>query len=81
VNHPDHVVMFTWRTLQALLARHGWEVVESATYVPVVKEGARQAAGVLGLGARAVLGAERLAGRLGVPFLADGLIVSCRSTR
>ncbi|MGK2929705.1 MAG: DUF3473 domain-containing protein [Acidimicrobiales bacterium] len=76
VNHPDHVVSFTWRTLTRLLADHDFEVVESATFVPAVKEG-----GVLGAGARAITGVERLAGRLGRPFLADGLIVVCRSLR
>lgn len=81
VNHPDHVAMFSWRTLQNLLARHGWEVVDSATYVPVMKEGARQGSGVMGLAARGVLAAERAAARLGAPFLSDGLIVRCRSDR
>src|SRR5690606_3288067 len=66
-NHPDHVAMFSWRTLQNLLARHGWEVVDSATYVPVMKEGARQGSGVMGLAARGVLAAERAAARLGAP--------------
>ncbi|MBK9178118.1 MAG: class I SAM-dependent methyltransferase [Acidimicrobiales bacterium] len=80
VNHPDHVVMFTWRTLTALLARHGWDTVGTATYVPAVKElaapGARARA--LVLAARTVLGLERLLGRLGAPFGADGLIVVAR---
>lgn len=76
VNHPDHVVSFTWRTLHRLLADHDLEVVQSATFVPAVKEG-----GIRGAGARAITGVERLAGRLGRPFLADGLIVVCRSLR
>ncbi len=80
VNHPDHVVMFTWRTLTTLLSRHGWETVATATYVPAVKElegrGARTRA--LALAARTVLGLERLLGRLGAPFGADGLIVIAR---
>lgn len=81
VNHPDHVAMFSWRTLQNLLSRHGWEVTDSATYVPVMKEGARQGSGVMALAARGVLAAERAAARLGAPFLSDGLIVRCRSAR
>lgn len=76
VNHPDHVVSFTWRTLTRLLADHGFEVVDTATFVPAVKE-----RGGLAAGARMITGVERLAGRLGRPFLADGLIVECRSVR
>jgi SAM-dependent methyltransferase len=83
VNHPDHVTMFTWRTLSELLARHGWEVVESATFVPRV--GALADAGwrlrLLGAGARAVLGLQRLVARTVAPFVADGLIVVARPTR
>lgn len=77
VNHPDHVVMFTWRTLGELLRRHGWEVTGTATYVPTLRSrGSRsrlEAAAV-----RGVLGLERLLGRLGRPFACDGLIVSAR---
>lgn len=76
VNHPDHVVSFTWRTLTRLLADHDFAVEETATFVPAVKEG-----GLLGWGARAITGVERVGGRLGRPFLADGLIVVCRSLR
>ncbi|MDZ7673459.1 MAG: polysaccharide deacetylase family protein [Acidimicrobiales bacterium] len=76
VNHPDHVVGFTWRTLTRLLADHDFEVEESATFVPAVKEG-----GALATGARGVTAIERLAARAGRPFLADGMIVVCRSVR
>jgi SAM-dependent methyltransferase len=83
VNHPDHVTMFTWRTLSELLARHGWEVVETATFVPRVK--ALADAGwrlrLLGAGARAVLGLQRLVARTVAPFVADGLIVVARPVR
>ncbi len=74
LNHPDHVVMFTWRTLTELMRRRGWNPVDAVTYVPVVRNrGSRSR--IDGLGVRAVLGIERLLGRLGRPFSADGLIV------
>ena len=75
INHPDHVVMFTWRTLTGLMRRRGWSVVDTATYVPELRERGnrtrREWAAV-----RATLGAERILGRLGRPFAADGLIVT-----
>jgi hypothetical protein len=77
LNHPDHVTLYSWYTLSNLLARHGWRTVETAVYVPVLKSdgvGARQR--VLATGARVVLGAERLAARLGRPYLADGLVLT-----
>jgi len=77
VNHPDHVVMFTWRTLTQLLRATGWQPIEAATYVPVVRDrGDRtrfEAAAVKG-----VLGLEKLLGRFGRPFSSDGLIVVAR---
>lgn len=80
VNHPDHIVMYTWRTLSQMLRRHGWEVVETATYVPSVKS--LQSEGVklriLGLGARLLLAVQRLVARTLAPFVADGLIVVAR---
>jgi SAM-dependent methyltransferase len=83
INHPDHVVLFSWRTLSNLMSRHGWEVVASATFVPAVKaapgSGIRQR--VLGLAGRFVLWLERTIGKLWAPFVADGLIVTARSTR
>lgn len=82
INHPDHVVMFTWRTLVALAARHGWEPVATATYVPPVKFAGRGMAGrVLGLAGRLAVALEKLLGRLGRPYFADGMIVTFRSTR
>jgi SAM-dependent methyltransferase len=83
INHPDHVILFSWRTLTNLMSRHGWEVVATATFVPAIKaapgSGVRQK--VLGLAGRFVLWLERTIGRLWAPFVADGLIVTARSTR
>jgi hypothetical protein len=77
VNHPDHVVMFTWRTLTQLMAREGWNPTGSVTYVPVVRErGDRSRFEALAV--RLVLGLERLLGRLGRPYSADGLIVTAQ---
>lgn len=80
INHPDHVVLFSWRTLTNLLGRHGWRHVETATYVPAVKEAPAETLGMKlqGLGGKAALAVERWGGRLGAPFLADGLIVTAR---
>ncbi|MBM3662110.1 MAG: class I SAM-dependent methyltransferase [Actinobacteria bacterium] len=77
VNHPDHVVAFTWFTLSNLLERHGWTVRQVATYVPEVKDpkGLRGRDRVLAAGAGTLLALERLLGRFGRPFAADGLVV------
>jgi hypothetical protein len=83
VNHPDHVTLYSCYTLTNLLHRHGWETEQVATYVPVLKEfsALKGKVKVLGLGAKLVLGAERVLGKLGRPYAADGLIVVARSTR
>lgn len=83
VNHPDHVTLFSCYTLSNLLALHDWEVTHVATYVPVVKQlsGMSLKLKSLAIGARAVLGVERVLGRLGMPYVADGLVVVARSTR
>jgi 2-polyprenyl-3-methyl-5-hydroxy-6-metoxy-1,4-benzoquinol methylase len=82
VNHPDHIVMFTWRTLHEMLRRHGWEVVETATYVPTVKAatGRDLRSRVVTLAARVVVAVQRLVSRV-APFVADGLIVVARPAR
>lgn len=82
INHPDHVVMFTWQTLATMAERHGWEPVETRMYVPAVKlAGGGLVARALGLVGRFVVGLERLLGRLRRPYAADGMIVVFRSTR
>lgn len=75
VNHPDHVVMFTWRTLTQLMQREGWTPQDVVTYVPTVRErGDRSRIEVAAV--KLVAGTERLLGRLGRPYSADGLIVT-----
>lgn len=89
INHPDHVCMFTWRTLSNLASRHGWRVEHTAVYVPTVKSfgrsgstaRARLAARAMGGAAATVCLAERVACAARRPFAADGLIVAFRSTR
>jgi SAM-dependent methyltransferase len=80
INHPDHVILFSWRTLTNLMSRHGWEHVRTATFVPAVKEaqGSGLKTRILGLAGRFVLWVERTVGRLWAPFVADGLIVEAR---
>jgi 2-polyprenyl-3-methyl-5-hydroxy-6-metoxy-1,4-benzoquinol methylase len=80
VNHPDHVVMYTCTTLDAMLVRHRWEPVAHAVFLQQVKSAGTDARSrLLTAGARAVLGAERLLARLGRPYAADGLIVVARA--
>ena len=79
VQHPDHVVMYTCATLDAMLRRHRWEPVEHAVFLQQVKSsGTDTRSRLLTTGARAVLGLERLLARLGRPYAADGLIVTSR---
>ncbi|MCB1256219.1 MAG: methyltransferase domain-containing protein [Microthrixaceae bacterium] len=80
VNHPDHVTLYSCYTLTNLLERHGWSVDGVATYVPTLKEfkALKGKMKILGAGAQAVLGTEKLLAKLGRPFSADGLIVVAR---
>ena len=74
LNHPDHVVMFTPRTLGEMLRRRGWRATEVAVYLPDVRS--RSGSGLIDrIGVRSLLAFERLAARLGRPFAAEGLIV------
>jgi 2-polyprenyl-3-methyl-5-hydroxy-6-metoxy-1,4-benzoquinol methylase len=77
VNHPDHVTLFSCRTLTALLERRGWTVREIRTYVPKVKATGRDSRRELALraGAAGLRWLELAAGGLGRPFAADGLIM------
>ncbi len=82
INHPDHVMMFTWRTLTNLASRHGWEPSETRVYVPSVKDlsGVGLTARLLGVAGMFVVGLERLLARLGRGYAADGMIIVFRST-
>jgi SAM-dependent methyltransferase len=79
--HPDHVAVYSNRTLGELLARHDWSVIESCTYCapgpgPGDKK-KRQFSRQLWHGMLVAVGkAERLVVRWR-PFVADGLIVVC----
>jgi SAM-dependent methyltransferase len=83
VNHPDHVILFSCRTLGTLLERHGWTVVETRTYVPEVKkrDDASLRSRVLRVASVTLRSLEEIAGRVGRPFVADGLIMVARSNR
>ena len=73
--HPDHVVAFTWRTLTELLRRHGWRVVQTATYIPAIVDRSKRPFWDVA-GAKTVFAVERFLGRIGRPFAAEGLIVT-----
>lgn len=77
INHPDHVVMFTWRTLTELMRRSGWQPCETVTYLPSVRQrGTTSRVEVAAL--RVLITCERLLGKLNRPFCADGLIVTAK---
>lgn len=82
INHPDHVTLFSCRTLMTMLERHGWTTIEVRTYVPILKPKANLSGRLrlLRAGAMALLWLQRTAGHLGRPFAADGLIMVARST-
>ena len=74
LNDPNHLMMFTQRTLTELLRRNGWHAVKTFTYtMSPTGRGDRSRLEVTSL--RAVLGIEKILGKLGRPFAADGLIV------
>lgn len=83
VNHPDHVTMYTCRTLDTMLRRHGWDPVEHHVFVQQVKTRTDNTvrSRLFTGGARVVLGLERFLARVGRPYSADGLIVVARPTR
>ena len=77
INHPDHVVMFTWRTLTELMRRSGWDHDQTVTYVPAIRERGNRSR-LEAAAVRSIVGVERLLGKLNRPFSADGLIVTAK---
>lgn len=77
INHPDHLLMFTWRTLTRMMEGEGWAHTETVTYVPAVRERGQRSR-LESTAVRGVIGLEKLLGTLGRPFSADGLIVAAR---
>ena len=75
INHPDHLMMFTWRTLTELMRRSGWSHTQTMTYIPAVRERGQRSR-LDAVGVKLVVAAELLLGKLNRPFAADGLIVS-----
>ncbi len=74
ITHPDHVTMFSWRTLTTLMARHGWEATEFHTFVTTVKP-TTSSGRLLRAGGTTLLWFTRTLGRLGAPFVADEMLV------
>jgi SAM-dependent methyltransferase len=79
--HPDHMVAFSPRTLQAIGERNGWRL-ESCVYYQHRHEPLRFVAGpgklVQDLALRLLRGTFGLLGRAGLPFWSDGLIATYR---
>lgn len=79
--HPDHMVAFSVRTLEAIGARNGWEL-ERIVYYQHRSEPVRWTAGpgslVQDLVLRLVRGTFTLLGRAGFPYWSDGLIATYR---
>jgi 2-polyprenyl-3-methyl-5-hydroxy-6-metoxy-1,4-benzoquinol methylase len=80
MTHPDHVAVYSYFTLRALLARHEWCVTETYTYgvTSLVEKRDRQLTRrALHAMLKGVLKAEHFVARWR-PFVADGLIVVCQ---
>jgi SAM-dependent methyltransferase len=77
ITHPDHVVQFSWLTLDTLMRRHGWRPRRWSTFVPTMKplHGPTLRERALEAGARGLIWLERTAATLGAPFVAESLIV------
>ena len=83
VIHPDHIALYSWRTLTELLRRHGWQTERSLTYTspPAPTNDAAGLKPRLQTKAlNAVLRTQSALARAKAPFLADGLIVVCRKS-
>jgi 2-polyprenyl-3-methyl-5-hydroxy-6-metoxy-1,4-benzoquinol methylase len=78
--NPDHVGMYSWRTLAALLERHDWEMTDVLFYYRGKRMGPEaKTHRVLALGFNAYERALRPFLRV-APTLADGLIVVAKRT-
>jgi SAM-dependent methyltransferase len=82
--HPDHMVAFSPRTLQAIGERNGWEL-ERVRYYQHRNEPIRFTAGpgdlVQDVVLRLVRGLFTLLGKAGLPYWSDGLIAWYRPAR
>jgi 2-polyprenyl-3-methyl-5-hydroxy-6-metoxy-1,4-benzoquinol methylase len=77
--HPDHVAVYSARTLSSLLERHGWEVIELFVYMnPRSRRRARTAKEVI---LRMGDAFERALANTVSPYVADGLIAVARRRR
>lgn len=75
VIHPDHVAVYSVRTLVALLDRHEWSVTRTLTYL---SKPTRRPRTVKEMGLRTATLVQRALARTVSPYVADGLIVTAR---
>lgn len=76
--HPDHIAVYSYRTLHGLLARHGWTVEETLVYMN--PRPARRPRGLKERVLRLSHELERALVASVSPYLADGLIVVARQS-
>lgn len=79
VIHPDHVAVYSIRTLSSMLKRHGWQVIETLVYMN--PRTTRRPKTVKELFGQLGHELERALTVTVSPYLADGLIVVARQCR